>query len=125
MDIRRSHDSLQAVRADSSTVSVNGCITSHAYAYCTAAAVFRRSNMTSNSAPRPLQEKLYARTHFTDDFVHVKMGEVNLKEIQATLIELAFEAGRMILSANIHDISLDTKLNCEALPPSIDPGATI
>jgi hypothetical protein len=45
------------------------------------------------------------------------MAEVDLQEVQATLIDLAFEAGRMILGANVHDIALDTKLNCMLFSP--------
>jgi hypothetical protein len=46
------------------------------------------------------------------------MAELDLHEIQATLIDLAFEAGRMITGANVHDISLGTKLNCQHPPLS-------
>lgn len=41
------------------------------------------------------------------------MAELNLQEIQDTLVEIAHEAGRMILSANPTDIDQGTKLNCK------------
>ncbi|KAK7956785.1 uncharacterized protein PG986_006007 [Apiospora aurea] len=42
------------------------------------------------------------------------MAGLNLEEIRDTLVSVAYEAGRMILSANPTDIATDTKLNCES-----------
>ncbi|KAK8105896.1 myo-inositol-1(or 4)-monophosphatase [Apiospora kogelbergensis] len=39
------------------------------------------------------------------------MADLNLEEIRDTLVTVAYEAGRMILSANPTDIATDTKLN--------------
>ncbi|KAK7998088.1 rheb small monomeric GTPase RhbA [Apiospora arundinis] len=39
------------------------------------------------------------------------MADLNLEEIRDTLVSVAYEAGRMILSANPTDIATDTKLN--------------
>ncbi|KAK7748626.1 hypothetical protein SLS53_000647 [Cytospora paraplurivora] len=39
------------------------------------------------------------------------MSNINLQEIQDNLVAIAFEAGRMILGANVNKISRDTKLN--------------
>ncbi|KAK8042595.1 inositol monophosphatase [Apiospora phragmitis] len=39
------------------------------------------------------------------------MANLDLEEIHDTLVEVAYEAGRMILSANPTDIATDTKLN--------------
>ncbi|ROW04524.1 hypothetical protein VMCG_04992 [Cytospora schulzeri] len=39
------------------------------------------------------------------------MSDINLKEIHDNLVTIAFEAGRMILGANVNSISTDTKLN--------------
>ena len=41
------------------------------------------------------------------------MAEINLQEIHDNLLAIAFEAGRMILAANVNSISTGTKLNCE------------
>lgn len=43
------------------------------------------------------------------------MADLNLEEIRDTLVTVAYEAGRMILSANPTDIATDTKLNCQLL----------
>lgn len=40
------------------------------------------------------------------------MTDLNLQDIHDTLISVAHEAGRMILSANPQDIDTGTKLNC-------------
>jgi hypothetical protein len=40
------------------------------------------------------------------------MADLNLKEIHDTLVSLAFEAGKMIMSANPQDLDQGTKLNC-------------
>lgn len=42
------------------------------------------------------------------------MSDINLQEIQDNLVAIAFEAGRMILGANVNKISRDTKLNCQS-----------
>lgn len=48
------------------------------------------------------------------------MADLNLKEIHDLLVELAFEAGKMIMDANPSDIDQGTKLNCERVPkPSV------
>lgn len=49
------------------------------------------------------------------------MADLNLQEIHDTLISVAHEAGRMILSANPTDISTGIKLNCTLTPPSYCP----
>lgn len=46
--------------------------------------------------------------------VIIKMAEVNLKQIHDHLLEIAFEAGRMIRAANPNSITTGTKLNCMA-----------
>ena len=40
------------------------------------------------------------------------MADINLQEIHDNLLAIAFEAGRMILGANVNSISTGTKLNC-------------
>lgn len=40
------------------------------------------------------------------------MADLNLQEIHDTLLEIATEAGKMIMSANPASIDQDTKLNC-------------
>jgi len=40
------------------------------------------------------------------------MSDLNLKEIHDLLVDLAFQAGKMIMSANPSDIDQGTKLNC-------------
>ncbi|KAK0701826.1 hypothetical protein B0T26DRAFT_532595 [Lasiosphaeria miniovina] len=39
------------------------------------------------------------------------MADIDLQQIHDTLLSVAFEAGRMILAANPHDISTGTKMN--------------
>lgn len=43
------------------------------------------------------------------------MADLNLQEIQDTLIAVAHEAGRMMLAANPTDIDKGTKLNCKSV----------
>lgn len=40
------------------------------------------------------------------------MADIDLQDVHDTLLAIAFEAARMIMSANPNDISQDTKLNC-------------
>ena len=40
------------------------------------------------------------------------MSDINLQEIHDTLVEVAFEAGRMILAANPNNIDKGSKMNC-------------
>jgi myo-inositol-1(or 4)-monophosphatase len=40
------------------------------------------------------------------------MADVNLQAVHDELVLVAYEAGRMILSANPADIGTGTKLNC-------------
>lgn len=42
------------------------------------------------------------------------MSDINLAEIQASLVAVAFEAGRMITGANMDVTKMDTKLNCKS-----------
>lgn len=42
------------------------------------------------------------------------MAEVNLQQIHDHLLEISFEAGRMIRAANPNSITTGTKLNCMA-----------
>jgi myo-inositol-1(or 4)-monophosphatase len=44
------------------------------------------------------------------------MAELDLQDIHDTLVSIAYDAGRMILSANPTDIDQGTKLNCKFLP---------
>ncbi|ROW01186.1 hypothetical protein VSDG_02670 [Cytospora chrysosperma] len=39
------------------------------------------------------------------------MSDINLQEVHDNLVAIAFEAGRMMLAANVNSISTDTKLN--------------
>lgn len=43
------------------------------------------------------------------------MSSINLLEIHDNLLEIAFEAGRMITSANTNAIQTGTKINCAPL----------
>lgn len=49
------------------------------------------------------------------------MPDLNLQEIHDSLVTIAFEAGQMILGANVNSISTDTKLNCQSGPSVIPP----
>lgn len=40
------------------------------------------------------------------------MEDINLQEIHDTLLDIAFEAGKMIMAADTSSISTGTKLNC-------------
>lgn len=53
------------------------------------------------------------------------MPDINLQEIHDTLVEVAFEAGRMILAANPNNIDKGSKMNCVYLSLSSDffPGS--
>lgn len=44
------------------------------------------------------------------------MSDINLQEVHDNLVAIAFEAGRMMLAANVNSISTDTKLNCQSFP---------
>lgn len=41
------------------------------------------------------------------------MADLNLQEIHDTLVDIASEAGKMIMAANPSSIDQGTKLNCE------------
>lgn len=53
------------------------------------------------------------------------MADLNLQEIHDTLLDIASEAGKMIMSANPSSIDQGTKLNCAPplppFPPKADP----
>lgn len=42
-------------------------------------------------------------------------ADLDLQEIHDTLVSIAYDAGRMILTANPSDIDQGTKLNCECV----------
>lgn len=47
------------------------------------------------------------------------MSDINLQEIHDTLVEVAFEAGRMILAANPNNIDKGSKMNCTCASPNL------
>lgn len=44
------------------------------------------------------------------------MADLNLQVVHDTMVELAYEAGQMILAANPADLDTGTKLNCSCIP---------
>jgi myo-inositol-1(or 4)-monophosphatase len=49
------------------------------------------------------------------------MADLDLQEIHDTLMSIANDVGRMILSANPTDIDQRTKLNCKCQAKAIPP----